>query len=230
MSDLQAQWKKLGTRFDAFSQRERALLAAAVVGGVLLIGFTLLIDPNLARARIADRLAAQQAGDVQSAQSQLQTLQAQLKVDPDAGRKAEIGRLKGELVNVENALRNLEGGLVAPERMNAVLERLLAGNAGLRLLSLKSLPPVNLADTGAKPADGEATSPAGKLMLGLYKHGVEIRVEGSYAELYAWLTQLENAPEKILWGDARLQVTDHPRSVMSVTIYTLSTDKAWLAI
>ena len=45
MSDLQAQWKKLGTRFDAFSQRERALLAAAVVGGVLLIGFTLLIDP-----------------------------------------------------------------------------------------------------------------------------------------------------------------------------------------
>lgn len=229
MSDLQAQWKKLGARFDAYSQRERTLLAAAIVGGVLLVGFSLLVDPNFARARVVNRLAMQQGSDVQSAEAQLQVLQSQLKVDPDAGRKAEIDRLKSKLVDVENALKKLEGGLVAPERMNVVLERLLAGNAGLRLVSLKSLPPVNLADTG-KPADGDIKAAAAGLLLGLYKHGVEVRVEGSYADLYTWLSQLEGTREKILWGDARLLVVEHPRSQLSVTIYTLSTDKAWLAI
>lgn len=229
MSDLKSEWKKLAARFDAYSQRERTLLAAALVGGVLLLGFTLLVDPNLSRARIADRLAAQQGADIQTVEAQLQSLRAQLQVDPDAGRKAEIARLKSELARVESAVRNLEGGLVAPERMNAVLERLLAGNTGLRLLSLKSLPPVNLAESG-KSAEEEARAAPGSLWLGLYKHGVEVRIEGSYADLYAWLSQLENTQEKILWGDARFQVVEHPRSVMSVTIYTLSTDKAWLAI
>lgn len=229
MSVFNEYWKKLGERYDAYSRRERSLIAGMTVGGVLLLGFTLLIDPSFARARVADRTATQQSADVQSAEAQLQILKTQLQVDPNAGTKAEIVRLKSDLARVENALRNLEGGLVVPERMNAVLERLLAGNSGLRLVSLKSLPPVNLADTG-KPADGQAKAAPASPLLGLYKHGVEVRIEGNYADLHAWLSQLEKSEEKILWGGVSLQVAEHPRSVMSVTIYTLSTDKAWLAI
>ncbi|MFA7290766.1 MAG: hypothetical protein WC023_00825 [Rhodocyclaceae bacterium] len=228
MSDLKQQWEKLGARFNAISQRERALLAVAVVGGILLLGYSLLIDPNFTRTRISDRLAAQQSGDVQSSDGQLQALKAQLQVDPDAGRKAALATLKTELLQVESALRNLEGGLVAPDKMNAVLERLLSGNANLRLLSLKSLAPVNLAE-GSKSAESEANS-AGASALGLYKHGVEVRLEGGYSDLHGWLSQLESTPQKILWGDVRLQVVEHPRSVLSLTIFTLSTDKAWLAI
>jgi MSHA biogenesis protein MshJ len=228
MSDFKQQWEKLGARFNAISQRERALLAVAIVGGIVLVGYSILIDPAIARSRISERLAAQQNGDVQSADGQLQVLKAQLQVDPDAGRKAEIARLKAELLQVESAVKNLEGGLVAPDKMNAVLERLLSGNANLRLLSLKSLAPVNLAES-SKLAEGEAGS-AGGNFLGLYKHGVEVRLEGSYADLHGWLSQLESTPQKILWGDVRFQVVEHPRSVLSLTIFTLSTDKAWLAI
>lgn len=228
MNELKQQWEKLAVRFNAYSQRERTLLAAAVIGGVLLIGFSLLIDPNLTRARIAERLAQQQKNDVLGVEAQLQSLKAQLQVDPDAGRKAEIEKLRNELQRVESAVRNLEGGLVAPEKMNVVLERLLAGNSNLRLLSLKSLAPVNLADAGkASDEDGKI---APSSMLALYRHGVEVRLEGTYADLHGWLSQLENTQEKILWGDVRLQVTEHPRSVLSLVIFTLSTDKAWLAI
>ena len=228
MKALMQQWEKLATRYAAYSQRERALLAGAVIGGVLLLGFSLLIDPNFARARVANRLAEQQQNDTQAAQSQLQSVKAQLQVDPDAGRKAEIAKLKTELQRIESAVRNLEGGLVAPEKMNAVLERLLASNTNLRLLSLKSLAPVNLADAG-KPVEGDAKAVVASA-LGLYRHGVELRLEGSYSDLHAWLSQLENTQEKILWGDVRLQVVEHPRSVLALTIFTLSTDKAWLAI
>lgn len=242
MSKAKMEWDKLAARFNAYSQRERALLAAAVIGGILMLGFSLFVDPNLSRAKIAKRLAEQQKNDLFSVEAQLQSIKAQLKVDPDAGRKAEIARLQGELARIESAVKNLEGGLVPPAQMNAVLDRLLAGNTNLRLLSLKSLPPVNLADTG-KPAavavPGTAANsvpnaaPATPVVvdaLGLYKHGVEIRLEGGYADLHAWLTQLESTQQKILWGDVRFQVVEHPRSVMVLTIFTLSTDKAWLAI
>lgn len=225
------QWEKLAERFNAYSQRERALLAAAAIGGVLMIGFTLFVDPNLSRAKVANRLAGTQQSDLRNAEAQLGSLKAQMQVDPDAGRKAELAKLKVELARIESAVRNLEGGLVPPAQMNAVLERLLAGNTNLRLLSLKSLPPVNLAETG-KPVDTEkkAAGAANANVLGLYKHGVEIRLEGGYSDLHAWLTQLENTQQKILWGDVRLQVVEHPRAVMVLTIFTLSTDKAWLAI
>lgn len=231
MSALSTQWKQLGARFDAYSQRERALLAAALILGTLLLGNSLLVDPNFARAKIAQRLGEQQAMEATSLESQITVTKAQLQVDPDAGRKAEVARLKAVLATVENNLKALEGGLVPPEQMNSLLEQLLASNTRLRLVSLKSLAPINLAAAGKTEEAAKLPLPAAQAKeLGLYKHGVEIRLEGSYADLYAWMSQLESTQRKLLWGDVRFTVVEHPRSVLSLTVYTLSTDKAWLAI
>ena len=231
MSALSTQWKQLGARFDAYSQRERALLAAALILGTLLLGNSLLVDPNFARAKIAQRLGEQQAMEATSLESQITVTKAQLQVDPDAGRKAEVARLKAVLATVENNLKALEGGLVPPEQMNSLLEQLLSSNTRLRLVSLKSLAPINLAAAGKTEEAGKLPLPAAQPNeLGLYKHGVEIRLEGSYADLYAWMSQLESTQRKLLWGDVRFTVVEHPRSVLSLTVYTLSTDKAWLAI
>ncbi len=231
MSALSTQWKQLGARFDAYSQRERALLAAALILGTLLLGNSLLVDPNFARAKIAQRLGEQQAMEATSLESQITVTKAQLQVDPDAGRKAEVARLKAVLATVENNLKALEGGLVPPEQMNSLLEQLLSSNTRLRLVSLKSLAPINLAAAGKTDEAAKLSLPAAQAKeLGLYKHGVEIRLEGSYADLYAWMSQLESTQRKLLWGDVRFTVVEHPRSVLSLTVYTLSTDKAWLAI
>jgi MSHA biogenesis protein MshJ len=231
MSALSTQWKQLGARFDAYSQRERALLAAALILGTLLLGNSLLVDPNFARAKIAQRLGEQQAMEATSLESQITVTKAQLQVDPDAGRKAEVARLKAVLATVENNLKALEGGLVPPEQMNSLLEQLLSSNTRLRLVSLKSLAPINLAAAGKTDEAAKLPLPAAQAKeLGLYKHGVEIRLEGSYADLYAWMSQLESTQRKLLWGDVRFTVVEHPRSVLSLTVYTLSTDKAWLAI
>lgn len=231
MSALAAQWKQLAARFDAYSQRERALLAAALVLGTFLVGNNLLVEPNFARAKIAQRLGEQQALEATTLESQIAVTKAQLQVDPDAGRKAEIVRLKAALAGVENDLKALEGSLVPPEQMNALLEQLLASHTRLRLVSLKSLAPVNLAAAGKADEASKAPLPAGPPNeLGLYKHGVEIRLEGSYVDLYAWISQLESTQRKLLWGDVRFSVVEYPRSMLSLTVYTLSTDKAWLAI
>lgn len=231
MNPVQTQWQQFGKRFDAYSARERALLAAALVGGSILLGNILLVDPALTRARQLYRQSEQQQMETQTLAAQAGALRAQLQVDPDAGKKAEIAQRKGELLAVENELQALEGDFVPPAQMNGLLEQLLSGQPRLRLLSLKSLPPVNLA--AATPSAGDAAAPAKPSTgepLGLYRHGVELHLEGSYADLHAWLAQVEAAKQKLLWGDVRFRVVEHPRSQLSLTVYTLSTDKAWLAI
>lgn len=223
MRVLKAYREQLAKRFDACSRRERALLATAVVGGIILIGNLLLIDPWLARARQLNRQAEMQQVEARTLAAQAGAIKAQLQTDPDAAAKAELAQRKSELAAVDAELRALEGDFVPPQQMNALLDRLLAGQPGLRLLALKSLRPVDLAATTDSATSGEEH-------FGLYRHGVELRLEGSYADLHAWLSQVEKAKQKMLWGDVRFRVVEYPRAHLTVTVYTLSTDKAWLAI
>jgi MSHA biogenesis protein MshJ len=206
------------------------LIAAAVVGGVLLLGFSLLVDPALSRARIAERQITQTNSELAAIQAQLQVVRTQLQVDPDAGRRSEIEGLKKDAADADAAIRKIQSGLVPPEEMNALLERLLAKNAGLRLLSLKSLPPLNLAESVAESMRGNDKAAPVAAGAGLFKHGVELKLEGSYSEVHDWLRQLEEAPQKVLWGDVRYVVGDYPRAQVILTVFTLSLDRSWLAI
>lgn len=231
MNPLKAQWAQLRGRFDARSRRERTLLALMAIGGLLLVGFSLLIDPFLMQARAAGKMAAQARNDLVVAQEQLKGLRAQLQTDPDAALRNELASLGNELAATENSLKQLERGFVSPEEMTELLDRLLSRHAGLRLLSLKSLAPVNIAAQAASAEGGErGLADKARPDFGLYRHGVELKLEGSYAELHDWLSQLEKIPQKVLWGDVRFSVVEHPRALLTVTVFTLSLDKAWLAI
>src|SRR6185369_6029720 len=56
----------------------------------------------------------------------------------------------------------------------------------------------------------------------LYRHGVELTVEGSYADLMSYLAALEALPgPRLLWGGVKLKVERHPTVQLSLTVYTL---------
>ncbi|MCP5268275.1 MAG: hypothetical protein H6943_04445 [Zoogloeaceae bacterium] len=232
MSALKLWWENLGKAYTARAPREQALLAVAAVAGVLMLGNALLVEPRLAKTRVAQGLADKAKAELQTSEHQLQTLRTQMNVDLDAGNKAELVRLRTEVTATETALKQVEGRLVSPAQMNALLERMLASSS-LRLVSLKSLAPVNLA---ARTTNADTATAAGAEKQqgadepGLYKHGVELRLEGTYADLYQWLGQMERAPQRLLWGDVRLSVNNYPKTVLTLTVYTLSSEKAWLAI
>ncbi|WP_294264249.1 hypothetical protein, partial [Propionivibrio sp.] len=123
--------------------------------------------------------------------------------------------------------------LVPPERMSALLEDMIGRKSGLRLLSLKTLPvsPLLEKKAGAEASGAEKSvdKPA-NTSAGLFKHGVEIRLEGSYQELTAYLERLEQAKSKLLWSSASLAAEQHPKLVLTLTVYTLSLDRAWLIV
>lgn len=68
------------------------------------------------------------------------------------------------------------------------------------------------------------------LDLGLYKHGVEISIEGSYADLVSYLAGLEQLPWRMFWGGVTLKAQTFPVSRLTLTVYTLSLDKTWLSV
>jgi MSHA biogenesis protein MshJ len=89
------------------------------------------------------------------------------------------------------------------------------------------------AQPGAAPA---APAPAPVVLppgdgAPLYRHGVEITVEGAYGDLMGYLASLETLPgPRLLWGGVKLKVEKHPTVQLSLTVYTLSLDRAWLEL
>lgn len=223
-----ALWKRFAARFDALSLRERRLIALAMTGGVLLIGYSALVDPVLAANRTLRSGIERQAADLAGLQSQLAGLEAQAQKDPNAALKADIAQQRARLQALAERLQTSEGALVPPERMNAVLENLLKRHPGLRLISLKTLKPSGI--LAGRQAKTDNSNPQTPLAFDLYRHGVEIRMEGSFADQYAYLVELERSQPGLLWENVRLQVGEHPKNEMTLVVYTLSPEKAWLAL
>lgn len=224
---LRQSWSRLNDRYLAFSRRERLLVSLAAVFGPLLMGYMLFVDPQSARLKAMENTLAGEGATVARLQAEEASLQQQLSIDPDAGRKAELAALTAERDRLDEQLRQFSSVLVHPDEMNGLLENLLARHAGLRLLSLKTLAPQSvLSLEEAREGEGKPVERS----FDLYRHGVEIRLEGSYGQLQAYLAQLEKLQQKLLWGALKYRVIEHPRAELTLTVYTLSPDRTWLAL
>lgn len=227
MSALRQQWQKINARYSALSQRERVMVALALVLGPVLIVNALFVEPLRGRLKSLEGSLSTQSAAATQLQAEASNLQQQLNIDPDAGRKAELAALIAERDKLDARLQQFGEVLVRPEEMNGLLERLLVRNNGLRLLSLKTLAPHSVLPARAV---GEAEGKPAERSFDLYRHGVEIRLEGSFAQLQAYLVQLESMQQRLLWGKLDYRVIDYPRAEMSLVVYTLSPDKTWLAL
>jgi MSHA biogenesis protein MshJ len=221
-------------RWLALPRRERALLVGAVIVTVLGAGDLLLLEPALKdRARLL-----RQIGDEKLARDALEATAGAAARDPDAGARAQLDTLRTQLRATEREFQSMQNGLVQPQQMGELLQSLLAEQRGLRLLGLRSLPVTALGDpAGAakKPGVGDkagadkadATTATRGDDAWLYRHAVEVRVQGSYADMLAYLRAIEGLPRHVRWGDVEIDARSYPASTMTITLYTVSLEKTW---
>lgn len=226
MNGLRQRWQNLAERVDAMSLRERALIFLAAVLVLVVLMNALFIDPLLARQRKLSQEIVQTQVKTSALQAQIQTMTAAQSADPDAALHARLKQMQQEMAGADSALLDFQSGLVSPQQMPAMLQDILGRNRGLRLVSLKSLPTENLAEAAAAAQSGTQTSAE----AGVYRHGVELTLEGSYADLLRYLTEMEASPYRMFWGKADLSADSYPKATLTLTLYTLSLDKAWLTI
>jgi MSHA biogenesis protein MshJ len=232
---MKQQWQALSAKFAALQQREKVMVAVAVVAVTGLGGQTLWVDPAMARVSALKKQLAQQQADMGTLQVQLVTMQAQIK-DPDAGNKARLAEIRRQLAATDENLKHFDQTLVSPERAPQLLQSLLARHRGLELVALQTVPAVPLlvakADetSGTKAPDAKPAAPAAPVGGMIYKHGIEIKVAGGYNDLLSYVTELERLPQKLLLGNMTLTVTGYPRSELALTVFSLSLDSIWLVV
>jgi len=235
MKALLQRWKAIEARYLALSRRERLMVSAALVLGPLLIGNALFLEPLSKRAKALETGIARQDTSLAELQAQILVLGQQLQSDPDAAKKAELAGLEQARTGLDEEIQALGAILVRPAEMNEMLGKLLAKHTGLRLISLKTMAPRSvLADdkagenkeAGSKEAGGKPR----ERLFDLFLHGVELRLEGSYGELMAYVTQLEQQKSKLMLEQLNYRVVEYPKAEMSLVVYTLSPDRAWLSL
>lgn len=233
-------WQKSVLKIDALTLRERVIIFAMVAILLIALMNALFLDPLFTRQKqLSGQLKTEQ---VLVTQIQTQVRQAiMVRNDPDAGTRERLNAVKQELSQMQTVLLDMQKGLVSPDKMTLLLEDILKRNGKLRLLSLKTLASTNLTEplanevkAGAEksiPTASAATKNAAEhqpVAGSVYKHGVEIVVQGGYPDMVNYMAQLEAMPWQLFWGKAKLNVDEYPKATLTLTLFTMSLDKKWL--
>jgi MSHA biogenesis protein MshJ len=247
---MKQQWLKLAARIEALSLRERLMACGGAAAALLFILYTIMIEPALAREKSLHAVIDQQRQQIAAIDVELAQRQALALIDPDQASKARLAKLKAENDTMRNALRTVQKGLVAPEKVSQMLEQLLQGGK-LKLVSLKTLPPRGMSDgrfsepdAGAAPPQLQTAPPplsaqagaAGGNVAGpgqqelLYRHGVQLELQGSYLDMVSYMEALERMPSQLFWGKATLEAQEYPKARLTLTLYTLSLDTKWISL
>ncbi|HNV89030.1 MAG TPA: MSHA biogenesis protein MshJ [Methylotenera sp.] len=218
-------WKIIGSKFEALNLRERWMVACALLVVVYAAINMLLLGPVLERQKILNRELEADQLQIQDLNQQIGEFSRQPVIDPDAQNKQHIAELQSHLQLLETRLSDLQTTLISPDKMPELLRSLLKKNGNLKLIELKTLPVKGLLESSA-----ESTEQAPKQDVPVFKHGVEITIEGRYLDLLEYVTELEKMPWHVLWSKAALNAEHYPDSQLTLTVYTLSLDQTWLSI
>ena len=233
---MKAQWEKLSGRIDAMTLRERIAVFAASVAALVYLINALALEPLFARNKaLADQIR-QQGMQVEAANAGVAAQMAAFNANPDAPAQKQLAELNREAAALAGSLRTMQHGLVAPEKMGQLLQQLLRSNGKLKLVSLRTLPVSGMgsgageakADAAAVAAGAAKPAPAQRELL--YRHGVEVVLQGGYLDMLDYMEALESSPQQLFWGRAQLDARNYPASTLTLTLYTLGLDEKWMTL
>ena len=212
--------QRYADRVDAMSLRERVFIFLAVAVALVAIADSALFEPILKGQKAGSLRIQQQQDEIRTMQAQVQAYAQARSGEGASARRQRLEKRRIELAALDRELAEKHRGLVTSERMAKMLSEIVKRNPDIELVSLRTL-----GATGLANAPGSA--PGGS---GIYRHGVEIAVSGSYLKMLNYVGQLERLPAKIFWGNMDLQAGAYPQVTLKITLYTLSPDKTWLLI
>jgi MSHA biogenesis protein MshJ len=249
-------WTEFAAKIDALTLRERMLLFAALAAFIVFVAHAASLGPMLRKQAALRAQISQQQNNLTGIDGEITHKVQAYQVDPDAATRERLAAAKTEAARLSESLRAMQKGLVAPERMGALLESLLRANGHLQLVSMKTLAVGSLNQAGAGQAKAEPQAKEGKMLAValtapaaagaarqagaqpaavqpidmLYRHGVQIAVRGNYLDIVNYMGALEAMPTQLFWSRAQLEVEEYPTSRLTLTLYTLSLDPKWMKL
>jgi len=211
-------WQDLDQRFSKLAKRERGVLLLGGIGAILILGFS-AVDVATAKHKTLALQLTQAKADTAAARAQTQLLVRQLAQNPDDHARARIAELSRQIGVLDEQMRGVNRGLVPPQRMARILEKMLARTSRVTLVELQTLPVSHLIERNQSLDRPN-----------VYKHGIEMTLQGRYLDLLDYLSKLEALPWQMFWAQAQMDANDYPDVRITVTVFTLSLDKKWLVV
>ena len=205
----------VAARIERIGPRDRmalALMAVALAGGVEML---YVMPMHEKRQRVEQAMLA----DSQSQQSASDAVQKE-----EAARQTEIKRRS---LAVQTQLQTLGMQQTRTAPYATFLAQAIAA-AGVSLVSLKSLPAESINVTTGSDAAAPA-APAASARQTLYRQRAELTLDGSAKAVTAAVAALEVGTAPLRIERVLLRGTEHGVRA-SVTLTTLSTERAWLGI
>ena len=215
LDELNARLKPLVAKVDALSFRERLLILVTALVMIAALWHMLLMQPLQQRAAETRAELSALEDRITAANRNLEDQILQL-AGGDSEKRTRIASLRKRIDEINATLGNHAAELIDPAEMAQVLEGVLKEQSRLTLIRIRNTTPDSLV-TNEEP---DAVT--------FYRHGLEIEVEGSYADCLEYLTAIESLPWRLYWQVLELDVIQYPRNRIRLEVGTLSLDEEWI--
>lgn len=230
---MKIQWDKYSEQYLTLSLRDQWVL---FITGMVVLGmtiFTFFVEENLAAKvkKNKQRIQLTSANSVMA--KKIIKLDNTLVIDPNIAINKKISTHKKKLLEVDERLLKLTSDLITPIEMRHALLGLLKLEKSVKLISFQAMPvQVIWLDNSVKnkPSDAKASSSDTPVSLGLYRHSIQLKLEGQYFDLRDYLSQIENLSSTFFWQRFDYQLGEYPVGQLSIEIYSLSTTSDFVGV
>ncbi|MGY3685840.1 type II secretion system protein GspM [Vibrio coralliilyticus] len=214
---MQQLWLQLNDKFQTLSLREKWLLTLCglVVLSVMLLIW--LIEPTVKTNHALSGQLSSTKQTVQRLEGDILLATAKLNKDPNQNIDLEFKKLLTESQQLSEQLAQIIENLISPSQMARLLEDVLAGTKGLKLVSLESMT--------AEPITGGADN---QTRTGYYLHPVRLELTGGYFSILTYLNTLESLPVNYYWRSFSYTVEAYPTARLVLEVYTLGTRQEFI--
>lgn len=237
-------WRKYSDKFLQMTAREQYLVLATGLVFVIFVFYSLFIEASFIKLEKSQKAVTQLSLNNTSNQRSIDTYTEVLKHDPNVKVNKDIAHYEKKLAEIDKNLLTLTSDLIDPVQMRFALLELLDLQKGVSLASFELVgveevifnpqkaPQMSKDDKDkeASRAKVAATISSDVEGFNLYRHGIRIKLKGSYFQLRDYLIQLENLSWKFFWQDFQYNLETYPESELEIEMYSLSTKKEFIGV
>ena len=213
--------KQYAQRFNAYSIRERGLIAISILVVITYFWWVGYAAPMMKRVEALQVKNQSTAREIDSNRAVVRSTRQAIAAGVHQEKERQLLKLSKDLAALEDQLRVTTIELIDPEKMFLLMNELIYRDSRLKLLGLKrrevkpAIAPVNEEEIDE---------------VSIYRHVLEIEFAGKYLDILRYMQKLEALDWKLLWDEIELTSEEYPEVTVKVVISTLSTRKEWVGI
>jgi len=217
------QWQQLNEKHAALSLREKALILVSSIVIIVFLLANFVIEPQLKSLGKSRKATQSITNDIQETINGRLEIEQKIASDPSGQLQAQLDGFNDKERRVSQALALKNMSLITSGEMARQLQYLVAERKGLTVEKLTSIPPQPILFSQVVEKD-EQPKPL------LFRHGIEIQIEGRYFEVVNFLQRIEQQNEFLLWGDIEYMVSKYPNALVTFVVATVSPDKEFIGV